>query len=81
MRSPPTSPTPPGMSAWATWCASPPGGRYEECFQAAKSECGPDHYEVRRYVGWHRHITLAMLTHALLAPTTSQKREKGGLYR
>lgn len=23
----------------------------EECFQAAKNECGPDQYEVRRYVG------------------------------
>jgi SRSO17 transposase len=36
----------------------------EECFQAAKNECGLDQYEVRRYVGWYRHITLAMLAHA-----------------
>ncbi|MFI6038035.1 IS701 family transposase [Streptomyces sp. NPDC051315] len=39
----------------------------EECFQAAKSQCGLDEYEVRRYVGWYRHITLAMLAHAFLA--------------
>lgn len=36
----------------------------EECFQAAKNECGLDLYEVRRYVGWYRHITVAMLAHA-----------------
>jgi alkanesulfonate monooxygenase SsuD/methylene tetrahydromethanopterin reductase-like flavin-dependent oxidoreductase (luciferase family) len=29
----------------------------EEAFQAAKSECGLDQYEVRRYTGWMRHIT------------------------
>ncbi|CAM5581485.1 hypothetical protein KAURM247S_00903 [Kitasatospora aureofaciens] len=39
----------------------------EECFQAAKNECGLDQYEVRRYTGWMRHITLAMLAHAFLA--------------
>lgn len=31
----------------------------EECFQTAKQECGLDDYQVRRYDGWHRHITLA----------------------
>ncbi|MFE3584444.1 IS701 family transposase [Streptomyces vinaceus] len=49
----------------------------EECFQAAKNECGLDQYEVRRYVGWYRHITLAMLAHAFLASTTRELREKG----
>ncbi|MCG3040614.1 IS701 family transposase [Streptomyces sp. S1A] len=39
----------------------------EECFQAAKNECGLDQYEVRRYPGWYRHITLAMLARAFLA--------------
>ncbi|MEW2118939.1 transposase [Streptomyces sp. NPDC005474] len=39
----------------------------EEAFQAAKNECGLDQYEVRRYTGWMRHITLAMLAHAFLA--------------
>ncbi|GAA2657257.1 hypothetical protein GCM10009864_24390 [Streptomyces lunalinharesii] len=49
----------------------------EECFQTAKNECGLDQYEVRRYVGWYRHITLAMLAHAFLAATAHQAREKG----
>jgi SRSO17 transposase len=32
----------------------------ESCFEAAKSEVGLDHYEVRSWTGWYRHITLAM---------------------
>lgn len=43
----------------------------EECFQAAKNEVGLDQYQVRRYDGWHRHITLAMLAHAYLAVTAA----------
>ncbi|MEV7806709.1 IS701 family transposase [Microbispora sp. NPDC088329] len=39
----------------------------EECLRAAKDEVGLDHYQVRRFDGWHRHITLAMLAHAYLA--------------
>ena len=39
----------------------------EACFEAAKGEVGLDHYEVRSWMGWHRHITLAMLAHADLA--------------
>lgn len=39
----------------------------EKCFQAAKNEVGLDHYQVRRYGAWYRHITLAMLAHAFLA--------------
>ncbi|MGY5121199.1 hypothetical protein ACWC2H_36065 [Streptomyces sp. 900105755] len=49
----------------------------EECFQAAKNECGLDEYEVRRYVGWMRHVTLAMLAHAFLAVTAAQAAAKG----
>jgi SRSO17 transposase len=33
----------------------------EECFKHAKGETGPDHYQVRCYQGWYRHITLSML--------------------
>jgi SRSO17 transposase len=36
----------------------------EECFAAAKGECGRDEYEVRNGTGWHRHVTLALLAHA-----------------
>jgi SRSO17 transposase len=39
----------------------------EECFQAAKGEVGLDHYEVRRYDAWYRHVTLAMMAQAFLA--------------
>jgi SRSO17 transposase len=38
----------------------------EECFQAAKSHVGLDHYQVRHWTSWHRHITLAMLALAFL---------------
>lgn len=39
----------------------------ESLFELAKGEVGLDHYEVRSWVGWHRHITLAMLALAYLA--------------
>ncbi len=39
----------------------------EDAFKEAKQEVGLDEYEVRRWVGWRRHITLAMLAHAFLA--------------
>jgi SRSO17 transposase len=53
----------------------------EEGFEQAKGEVGLDHYEVRRWPGWYRHITLALLAHAFLAVTraqaTSPERTKG----
>jgi SRSO17 transposase len=39
----------------------------ESLFEQAKGEVGLDHYEVRSWVGWHRHITLAMFALAYLA--------------
>ena len=39
----------------------------EIAFEAAKGECGLDHYEVRHWQGWYRHMTLAMMAHAVLA--------------
>lgn len=38
----------------------------EECFETAKGELGLDHYEVRSFQGWQRHMTLVMLAHAYL---------------
>jgi SRSO17 transposase len=38
----------------------------ESCFEAAKGEVGLDHYEVRNWTGWYRHMTLAMWAMALL---------------
>ena len=51
----------------------------EETFQTAKGQVGLDHYQVRRYDSWYRHITLAMLAHAFLTITTAHAGEKGGL--
>ena len=44
----------------------------EEGFQQAKGEVGLDHDEVRKWPGWYRHTTLALLAHALLAITHAQ---------
>jgi SRSO17 transposase len=41
----------------------------ETSFETAKGEVGLDHYEVRSWSGWHRHITLALLAHAFLTAT------------
>jgi SRSO17 transposase len=49
----------------------------EESFESAKGEVGLDHYEVRRWPGWYRHITLALLAHAYLTVTRAQAVEKG----
>jgi SRSO17 transposase len=38
----------------------------EECFAAAKGECGLDEYQVRSWTGWQRHVTLSLLAHAYL---------------
>jgi SRSO17 transposase len=39
----------------------------ESGFEQTKGEVGLDQYEVRRFDGWLRHITLALLAHAFLA--------------
>jgi SRSO17 transposase len=60
----------------------------EVAFEAAKGEVGLDQYEVRSWQGWYRHITLALLAHALLtvvrarlsAPVPHlQPQQKGGV--
>jgi SRSO17 transposase len=38
----------------------------EDSFGEAKGEVGLDEYEVRKWEGWHRHITLCSLAHAYL---------------
>lgn len=38
----------------------------EECFEMAKGEVGLDQYEVRSWMGWYRHMTLAMFALAFL---------------
>ena len=49
----------------------------EECFEEAKGQVGLDQYEVRRWDGWYRHITLAMLAHAYLSMIRHQAMEQG----
>ena len=46
----------------------------EDCFAEAKNETGLDHYQVRRYRAWYRHVTLSMLGHAFLAVTARNAR-------
>jgi len=41
------------------WCI-------EECFKLAKSQLGLADYEVRSWVGWHRHITLVLAAQIFL---------------
>jgi SRSO17 transposase len=41
----------------------------EECFELGKDEVGLDQYEVRHWIGWYRHITLAMWALAYLVVT------------
>ncbi|MGH3593065.1 MAG: IS701 family transposase [Pseudonocardiaceae bacterium] len=45
----------------------------EETFQTGKGETGLDHYQVRQYTGWYRHITLSMAAHTFLTVTRSKK--------
>ena len=49
----------------------------EECFEEAKGQVGLDQYEVRRWDGWYRHITLAMLAHAYLAVIRQEAMDQG----
>jgi SRSO17 transposase len=38
----------------------------EQCFEEAKTELGLDHYEVRKYQGWHHHMLTCILAHFFL---------------
>ena len=46
--------------------------RTEQGYKQAKGEVGLDHYQVRRWPGWYRHTTLALLAHAFLAVTRAR---------
>ncbi len=43
--------------------------------EATKGEYGLDHYEVRRWQGWYRRITLSLLAHAVLVVVRAQKKD------
>jgi SRSO17 transposase len=48
----------------------------EQCFAEAKGEVGMDHYEVRRWDAWHRHVTLCLLAHAFLVAVRLAARDE-----
>ncbi len=48
----------------------------EQCFAEAKGEVGMDHYEVRKWDAWHRHVTLCLLAHAFLVVVRLAAREE-----
>ncbi len=52
-----------------TRLAKTAGARWsiEGGFESAKQEVGLADYEVRSWTGWHRHVTLSLLAHAILA--------------
>jgi SRSO17 transposase len=60
-----------------TRLAQTAGSRWavEGGFEAAKQEVGLADYEVRSWTGWHRHITLALLAHAVLAAVRRRAEE------
>jgi SRSO17 transposase len=49
----------------------------EDLFELAKGDCGLGGYEVRGWVGWHRHVTLSPLALAVLAVIRSQAAKPG----
>jgi SRSO17 transposase len=49
----------------------------EECFQAAKDQVGLDHYQVRRFDAWYRHVTLALVAQAFQAAVRAQAAPTG----
>ncbi|HEX2187048.1 MAG TPA: IS701 family transposase [Chloroflexota bacterium] len=55
-----------GRAAGSRWAI-------EDVFKLAKGQVGLDHYEVRSWAGWYRHMTLALLALALLATSTSKR--------
>jgi SRSO17 transposase len=53
----------------------------EASFEDAKGAVGLDHYEVRKWTAWYRHVTLALLAHAYLEVTRrhANAEQKGAL--
>lgn len=47
----------------------------ETCFERSKGELGLDHYEVRSYVGWYKHITLCLVSLLFLESMRAEFRQ------
>lgn len=52
--------------------------RVEECLELAKGDCGLDEYEVRTWIGWHRHVTLSLWALAVVAVIRSRAAQPQG---
>ena len=50
----------------------------EDLFELAKGDCGLDEYEVRGWVGWHRHVTLSLWALAVVAVIRSRAAQPAG---
>ena len=68
-----------GTAPGAMACAVGRRWHIETAFADAKGLAGLDQYEVRRWDGWYRHITLSLLAHAALvaARAAAAAAEKG----
>jgi len=52
----------------------------EQCFEETKTELGMDHYEVRKFMGWHHHILTCMLAHFFLWHLKIRMGEKSAIH-
>ena len=52
----------------------------EQCFEETKTELGMDHYEVRKFMGWHHHILTCMLAHFFLWHLKIRMGKKSPIY-
>jgi SRSO17 transposase len=52
----------------------------EQCFEETKTELGMDHYEVRKFRGWHHHIIVCMLAHFFLWHLKIRLGKKSAIY-
>ena len=53
----------------------------EECFQTGKNEAGLDHYQVRDYTAWYKHMTLSMIALAFLTIIKTAEEKRGSSIR
>jgi SRSO17 transposase len=52
----------------------------EQCFEETKTDLGMDHYEVRKFTGWHHHILTCMLAHFFLWHLKIKMGKKSTIY-
>jgi SRSO17 transposase len=52
----------------------------EQCFEEAKTDLGMDHYEVRKFTGWHHHMLTCILAHFFLWHLKIKLGKKSSVY-